>query len=67
MLFITPETIGPSPAVLNNAVGVASRPYGQIVWSGKPATLITVSRGQLGRANHHLRQALACAHLRSAR
>ncbi len=36
-----------------------SRPYGQSVWSGKPAAVVSASPGALGAfgANHHLRQA----------
>ena len=45
---------------LKNALDVASRPYGQSVWAGKPAAIISQSIGGLGGfgANHHLRQVL---------
>jgi chromate reductase, NAD(P)H dehydrogenase (quinone) len=37
---------------------VASRPYGQSAWSGKPGAVISASPGAIGAfgANHHLRQ-----------
>jgi chromate reductase len=46
--------------VLKNALDIASRPYGQNVWNGKPGAIISVSIGKLGAfgANHHLRQAV---------
>jgi chromate reductase len=39
---------------------VGSRPYGQSVWRGKPAAVMSVSPGAIGGfgANHHLRQSL---------
>ena len=39
---------------------VASRPYGQNKWDGKPGGVVSVSPGALGAfgANHHLRQSL---------
>jgi len=48
------------PGVLKNAIDHASRPYGQSVWAGKPAAVITLSPGAIGGfgANHHLRQSL---------
>lgn len=60
VLFITPEYNRSIPAVLKNAVDVASRPYGQGAWNGKPGAIISLSPGALGGfgANHHLRQAL---------
>jgi len=49
------------PPVLKNALDIASRPYGQNVWSGKPGAILSVSPGNLGGfgANHHLRQVLS--------
>nr|NLJ03204.1 NAD(P)H-dependent oxidoreductase [Bacillota bacterium] len=43
-----------------NALDVGSRPYGQSVWAGKPAAIISQSVGNLGGfgSNHHLRQVL---------
>lgn len=59
-LFVTPEYNRSVPAVLKNAIDVGSRPYGQSVWGGKPAAVISVSPGAIGGfgANHHLRQSL---------
>ncbi|MCW2383065.1 MULTISPECIES: NADPH-dependent FMN reductase [unclassified Sphingobium] len=60
LLFVTPEYNRSVPGVLKNAIDVGSRPYGQSVWMGKPAAIMTVSPGALGGfgANHHLRQML---------
>ena len=60
VLFVTPEYNRSVPGVLKNAIDVGSRPYGQSVWSGKPAAVVSVSPGALGAfgANHHLRQSL---------
>lgn len=60
VLFATPEYNRSVPGVLKNAIDVGSRPYGQSVWSGKPAAVISVSPGAMGGfgANHHLRQPL---------
>jgi chromate reductase len=60
VLFVTPEYNRSVPGVLKNAIDVGSRPYGQSVWSGKPAAVISVSPGAIGGfgANHHLRQSL---------
>ena len=60
VLFVTPEYNRSVPGVLKNAIDVGSRPYGQSVWSRKPAAVVTVSPGAIGGfgANHHLRQSL---------
>ena len=60
-LFVTPEYNRSVPAVLKNALDVASRPWGQSVWGGKPGGVISHSIGDIGGfgANHHLRQILA--------
>ncbi len=60
VLFITPEHNRTIPAALKNVLDVGSRPYGQSVWNGKPAAVISNSPGLLGGfgANHHLRQVL---------
>jgi len=60
VLFITPEYNRSVPGVLKNAIDVASRPYGQSAWSGKPGAVISLSPGAIGGfgANHHLRQSL---------
>lgn len=61
VLFITPEHNRSIPAALKNALDIASRPYGENVWSGKPGAIISQSPGAIGGfgANHHLRQVLA--------
>lgn len=60
VLFVTPEYNRSVPGVLKNAIDVGSRPYGQSVFNGKPAAVISVSMGAIGGfgANHHLRQSL---------
>src|SRR5262249_1228456 len=60
ILFVTPEYNRSVPAALKNAIDVGSRPYGQSVWNGKPAAVISASPGAMGGfgANHHLRQSL---------
>ncbi len=60
VLFATPEYNRSVPGLLKNALDVGSRPYGQSVWAGKPAAIVSVSPGAMGAfgANHHLRQSL---------
>lgn len=60
VLFATPEYNRSIPAALKNAIDVGSRPYGQSVFSGKPAAVISTSPGAVGGfgAHHHLRQPL---------
>jgi chromate reductase len=60
VLFVTPEYNRSVPAPLKNAIDVASRPYGQSAWDGKPGAIISASPGAIGGlgANHHLRQSL---------
>jgi chromate reductase len=60
VLFVTPEYNRSVPAALKNAIDVGSRPYGNAVWTGKPAAIMSLSPGALGAfgANHHLRQSL---------
>ncbi|HLR67903.1 MAG TPA: NAD(P)H-dependent oxidoreductase [Virgibacillus sp.] len=60
VLFITPEYNRSAPGVLKNALDAGSRPYGESVWDGKPAAIISQSPGNLSGfgANHHLRQSL---------
>ena len=57
-LFVTPEYNRSVPGVLKNAIDIASRPYGQSAWEGKPGAIISVSPGAMGAygANHALRQ-----------
>lgn len=59
-LFLTPEYNRSVSGVLKNAIDVASRPYGQSAWGGKPGAVISVSMSSLGAfgANHHLRQSM---------
>jgi chromate reductase len=58
VLFVTPEYNRSVPGVLKNAIDVASRPYGQSAFDGKPGAVMSVSPGAIGGfgANHHLRQ-----------
>ena len=60
VLFVTPEYNRSVPGVLKNAIDIASRPYGQSAWNGKPAGVISLSPGAIGGfgANPHLRQSL---------
>lgn len=62
ILFATPEYNRSIPGVLKNAIDVGSRPYGQSIWSAKPAAIISLSLGAMGgfAANHHLRQCMVC-------
>ena len=64
-IFATPEYNRSYPAVIKNALDVASRPYGQNKWNGKPAAIVSVSPGAIGGfgANHHLRQVLTFLNL----
>ncbi|MBX9449309.1 MAG: NAD(P)H-dependent oxidoreductase [Taibaiella sp.] len=60
VLFITPEYNRSVPAVLKNALDVASRPYGKNCWDNKPGAVFSSSMGNIAGfgANHHLRQCL---------
>src|SRR5271169_2350184 len=60
LLFVTPEYNRSIPGVLKNAIDIASRPWGQSAWEGKPGAIVSVSPGAIGGfgANHHLRQSL---------
>jgi chromate reductase len=60
VLFVTPEYNRSVPGVMKNAIDVGSRPYGQSVWNGKPAAVVSNSPGGIGGfgAYHHLRQSL---------
>ena len=60
VLFVTPEYNRSVPGALKNAIDVGSRPYGQSVWSKKPAAIVSQSPGAISGfgANHHLRQSL---------
>lgn len=58
ILIVTPEYNYSIPGVLKNAIDVASRPYGDSAWNGKPVALMSASVGLFGggRAQYHLRQ-----------
>ncbi len=60
VIFVTPEYNRGLPAVLKNAIDIASRPSGKGVWAKKPGAVISNSPGLLGAfgANHQLRQSL---------
>jgi len=60
VLFLTPEYNRSVPGFLKNTIDIASRPYGQSAWDGKPAAVMSISPGAIGGfgANHHLRQSL---------
>lgn len=61
VLFVTPEYNRSVPGMLKNAIDHASRPYGQSVWAGKPAGIMSTSPGAIGTATaqQHLRNILA--------
>jgi len=65
VLFITPEYNRSIPAVLKNALDVASRPKTDNAWNHKPGAVISISPGAIGGfgANHHLRQTAACLNI----
>ncbi|MDR1978094.1 MAG: NAD(P)H-dependent oxidoreductase [Synergistaceae bacterium] len=67
VLIITPEYNRSFPGVLKNALDWGTRPYGQNLWSGKPAGLIGTSPGAIGTfgAQNHLRQVLSFLDLRT--
>ena len=60
VLFVTPEYNRSLPGGLKNAIDVGSRPFGQSVFSGKPAAVVSQSPGAIGGfgAHHALRQSL---------
>ncbi len=60
-LFITPEYNRSIPSALKNAFDVASRPWGQNVYSGKPGGVVSASISPIGGfgANHIVRQSMA--------
>ena len=54
-IFVTPEHNRSIPAALKNALDVASRPWGQSVWGGKPALVASQSiSGISGVLAHHV-------------
>lgn len=60
VLFVTPEYNRSVPGPLKNAIDVGSRPFGQSVFGGKPAAVVSQSPGSMGGfgANHAIRQSL---------
>ena len=61
VLFVTPEYNRSVPGVLKNAIDIASRPYGDSAFAGKPAAVIGASVGAIGTAlaQQHLRNILS--------
>ncbi len=57
-IFFTPEYNRSVPPAIKNAIDVASRPYGQSKWGGKPAAVASASIGTSGgmEGNMALRQ-----------
>lgn len=57
-IFVTPEYNRSMSAAMKNALDVGSRPYGQSVWGGKPAAVVSVSIGAIAGfgANMQVRQ-----------
>ena len=60
VLFVSPEYNRTIPGALKNAIDVGSRPWGESIWDGKPAAVVTQSPGATGGfgANHNIRQAV---------
>lgn len=57
VLLVSLEYNRSVPAVINNALDVGSRPYGQSEWDNKSVAVVAASSGEIGSfcANHHLR------------
>nr|WP_296155060.1 NAD(P)H-dependent oxidoreductase [uncultured Peptoniphilus sp.] len=57
-IFFTPEYNRSVPPAIKNAIDVASRPYGESKWDGKPAAVASASIGTSGgmEGNMALRQ-----------
>ena len=60
VLIVSPEHNRAMPAALKNLVDIASRPFGQNVWSGKKVAIATASPGSYGgiHAGLQIRQSL---------
>jgi chromate reductase len=58
ILISTAEYNYGMPGVLKNAIDVASRPYGDNAWNGKPVAIMSAAMGTAGglRAQYQLRQ-----------
>ncbi|MGQ0652951.1 MAG: NADPH-dependent FMN reductase [Betaproteobacteria bacterium] len=58
ILIATPEYNYGVPGVLKNAIDVASRPYGDSAWTGKPVAIMSAAMSMGGgvRAQYQLRQ-----------
>ena len=58
ILIATPEYNYGLPGVLKNAIDVASRPYGDNAWAGKPVAILSAAMSMGGgiRAQYQLRQ-----------
>jgi chromate reductase len=58
ILIVTPEYNYSVPGFLKNAIDLASRPYGDNSFDGKPVAIMSASIGMIGgaRAQYHLRQ-----------
>lgn len=61
IIFASPEYNRSVTPALKNAIDWGSRPYGQSSWTGKPASIIGTSPGQVGSAvvQAHLRNVAA--------
>ncbi len=60
VIFSTPEYNRSMSGAIKNALDVGSRPYGESIWDGKPAMVISHSMSNISGvlANHHLRSSL---------
>ena len=58
ILLATPEYNYGVPGAMKNALDVASRPYGDNAWNGKPVALLSAALGAAGgiRAQYQVRQ-----------
>src|SRR5690242_7277661 len=58
ILLVTPEYNYGVPGVMKNALDIASRPYGDNAWSGKPVALMSAALSVAGgiRAQNQVRQ-----------
>lgn len=65
ILIATPEYNYGMPGVLKNAIDVASRPYGDSAWNGKPIAIMSAAASMGGgiRAQYQLRQAFVFLNL----